>query len=81
MTDVSASFVVEGGAARDVVVEDGLTIAEIATRVYDEAEGVDLCHQCGRKVSDLQLGDLTQLTVDGKTWVPDDKGGWVEWTP
>lgn len=79
---VTGVFEVNAGAARDVeVAVDGLTIEQVAQALYDQAEGITLCHQCAREMSDPELGDLVEITVDGQTYLPDGAGGWRSYSP
>jgi hypothetical protein len=84
--NVVGVFTINGSATRGVEMADGLTVEQVAERMYAEAEGVSLCHQCAGEIDDPELGDLTQLVIDGKVYVPGEVRGsgdetWVEWTP
>lgn len=79
---VTGVFRVNAGAARDVeMVVDGLALEQVAQALYDQAEGISLCHQCAREMSDPELGDLTQITIDERIYVPDDADGWRLYSP
>lgn len=81
-SSVTGVFTVNAGAARDVeMVVDGLALEQVAQVIYEQAEGISLCHQCAHEMSDPEFGDLTQITVDERTYVPDGAGGWHLYSP
>jgi hypothetical protein len=77
LTRVSAAFRIVGGGAceRDLDIT-GLTPDEIADLVFVTIANPSLCHQCVRDISDPEVEELTEFTVngvdynrDGEHWV------------
>lgn len=65
-SQITASFEVLAGTAQDFDLDiTGMSPDEIAAWLNEHADGISLCHQCSRDVSDPELGDLTGFSVDG----------------
>jgi hypothetical protein len=77
---VSGTFAVAGSTWREIQLDvAGMSPAQIAVALEEQADGVSLCHQCGPECEDPELDGLTSMNVAGVEYVRDDTGAWVEY--
>jgi hypothetical protein len=78
MQRIESSWAVHAGAWRETSLDtEDMSLEDIAERLYSEASSPSLCHQCSDEMSDPELVELTQITIDGVDYTQTDNGTWV----
>lgn len=79
--EVVAAYAVEASTAARVTLPEGMDLADpdmIALYLAEDVPvSVDLCHECGRHVSNPEVVALSSFTLGGVDYQPDGSGHWV----
>jgi hypothetical protein len=58
---------------------EGLSPDDMAIAIDQVSEpNPSVCHQCADGIDDPQVGDLVGFVIDGKSYMRQDDGTWIE---